>query len=154
VSDWRESFPRYLSTGDAQIPKPLVLDAHRVFSDLCESQTHVRLLHGDLQHYNVLFDAERGWLAIDPKGVIGELEYEVGSMLRNPCEKPWEFLELPIINKRVDCLVDELDLSRERVLKWAFSQAVLAAIWAIEDGFEIECTPPWIDFATVLRSIL
>jgi len=50
-------------------------------------------------------------------------------------------------------LIDELSLSRDRVLMWAFSQAVLAAIWAIEEGFEIECGPPWIDLATVLRSI-
>lgn len=154
VSDWCEVFPHYLSTSDMQIPKPLVLDAHRVFFDLCESQAQVRLLHGDLQHYNVLFDAERGWLAIDPKGVIGELEYEVGSLLRNPCEKPWPFAEPRIIRKRIDCLVDELDLRRDRVLGWAFSQAILAAIWAIEDGFEAECAPPWIDLATVLKSIL
>ena len=32
----------------------------------------------------VLLDAERGWLAIDPKGIIGEPEYEVGAALRNP----------------------------------------------------------------------
>ena len=42
------------------------------------------LLHGDLQHYNVLLDKDRGWVAIDPKGVVGELEYEVGALLRNP----------------------------------------------------------------------
>jgi streptomycin 6-kinase len=154
VTDLGEGFSRYLSSGDVQIPQPLVLDAQRVFTDLCESQTQVRLLHGDLQHYNVLFDEERGWLAIDPKGVIGELEYEVGAMLRNPGESPWPFREPRIIRKRVDRLVDELDLKRNRVLEWAFSQAVLAAIWAIEDGFEADVGPRWIDLATVLKSIL
>ena len=29
------------------------------------------LLHGDLHHWNILSDADRGWMAIDPKGVIG-----------------------------------------------------------------------------------
>ena len=32
---------------------------------------------------NVRFDSGRGWLAIDPKGVFGELEYEVGAVVRN-----------------------------------------------------------------------
>jgi streptomycin 6-kinase len=44
----------------------------------------VRLLHGDLQHYNVLLDRKRGWLAIDPKGVVAEGEFELGAALRNP----------------------------------------------------------------------
>jgi streptomycin 6-kinase len=42
-----------------------------------------------LHHYNVLFDIESAvWVAIDPKGVVGELEYEVGAIIRNPVENP------------------------------------------------------------------
>lgn len=152
VKELGEGFARYLASGDAQLSKPLVLDAQRVFADLCESQSRVRLLHGDLQHYNVLLDAERGWVAIDPKGVIGELEYELGAMLRNPGEKPWPFRDPRTIRKRVR-LVAELDVRRDRVFSWAFSQAVLAAIWAIEDGLEVDVSPRWIELATVLRSI-
>src|SRR5207244_1723119 len=74
----------------------------RVYSDLCGSQRHRQLLHGDLHHYNVLFDARRGWLAIDPKGVVGELEYEVGAALRNPYEAPELFLEPSTIERRVE----------------------------------------------------
>jgi streptomycin 6-kinase len=53
---------------------------------LCSSQRYRRLLHGDLHHGNVLHDSERGWVAIDPKGVLGEPEYEIGVALRNPIE--------------------------------------------------------------------
>jgi hypothetical protein len=28
------------------------------------------------------------WIAVDPKGVIGEIEYEIGASLRNPYENP------------------------------------------------------------------
>src|SRR5207244_3834002 len=77
VSDWANAFERYIATGDDQVPKTLVESSHRVYSSLCASQRDPRLLHGDLQHYNVLFDSERGWLAIDPKGVVGEVEYEI-----------------------------------------------------------------------------
>jgi streptomycin 6-kinase len=40
----------------------------------------------DLHHYNVLSDSGRGWLAIDPKGLVGEVEYEVGAAIRNPID--------------------------------------------------------------------
>ena len=58
--------------------------AQRLYVGLCASQTSTRLLHGDLHHYNILRDGDRGWVAIDPKGVVGEVEYEIGAALRNP----------------------------------------------------------------------
>src|SRR5438874_1144919 len=81
-------FDWYRKTGDTQIPPPLLDKAERIYKDLADSQTKMRLLHGDLQHYNILHDAKRGWLGIDPKGIVGELEYEIGASLRNPYETP------------------------------------------------------------------
>ena len=49
-----------------------------MYSRLCASQSRPRLLHGDLHHYNVLPDSERGWLAIDPKGWAVEDGFVVG----------------------------------------------------------------------------
>ena len=41
------------------------------------------LLHGDLHHWNILSDADRGWMAIDPKGVIGASCLDVGRFINN-----------------------------------------------------------------------
>ncbi len=138
VEDWGKGFERYAASGDDQIPKDLVSKARRMYFELCESQKQVRLLHGDLHHYNVLFDNERGWLAIDPKGVIGEIEYEIGAALRNPFERPALFVDPAVIRRRVDLFISKLGLNSSRVLQWAFAQAVLSAIWTVEDGFQIE----------------
>ncbi|HEX6650310.1 MAG TPA: aminoglycoside phosphotransferase family protein, partial [Pyrinomonadaceae bacterium] len=98
VGDWGRGFDRYLNSGDQRIQRELVHQAHELFKDLVSTQRTTMLLHGDLQHYNVLFDSRRGWVAIDPKGVIGELEYEIGAILRNPVELR-EFYTTPeIIN--------------------------------------------------------
>jgi streptomycin 6-kinase len=153
ASDVGRGFDRYVASGDAQVPSDLVTTAHRVYAELCRSQRRVRLLHGDLHHYNVLLDAERGWLAIDPKGVVGEVEYEVGAALRNPIERPALFTDPSIIRKRVDCFTRTLGLDANRVLSWAFSQAVLSAIWAVEDGFRVEMDG-WIAFASTVRLML
>ncbi len=151
IQEWGKGFERHAASGDTQIPKRLVLEAHRVYSDLCNSQSRPRLLHGDLHHYNVLFDAERGWLAIDPKGIVGELEYEVGAALRNPYERPELFAEPSAIRKRVERFALELRLDATRTLAWGFAQAVLAAIWAVEDGVAVETGNPWIVLANAIR---
>ena len=137
VQDWGKGFERYIATGDDRIPVELVEAGHHVFSELCASQRGPRLLHGDLQHYNVLFDSRRGWGAIDPKGVMGELEYEIGAVLRNPFERPELFLARATIERRLKAFANKLNLDVERMLAWSFAQAVLSAIWDIEDGFAV-----------------
>ena len=154
VHDWAKGFERYLTGGDAQIPRRLVGAGQRAYLDLCTSQRQPRPLHGDLQHYNVLFDSHRGWLAIDPKGVLGELEYEVGAALRNPYENPELFISRSAIEKRLEQFTNKLNLDYERTLRWAFAQAVLSAIWLIEDGFAVNEMTPALRLAEVFRSML
>ena len=154
VHDWAKGFEHYIATGIDQIRIDLVAAGQRVYSSLCASQRKPRLLHGDLQHYNVLFDSDRGWLAIDPKGVIGELEYEVGAVLRNPFERPELFLSRPTIERRLEQFTTRLDLDFERALAWSFAQAVLSAIWTVEDGFAVDMTNPALRLAEVIRPML
>jgi len=134
VKDWHRGFARYLGTGDTQISADLVRRAGAMYGELCETQRDARLLHGDLQHYNILEDRERGWLAIDPKGVVGEVEYELGAALRNPVESPEVFTDAATVESRIAALSSRLRLDANRVLRWAFAQAVLSAIWQVEDG--------------------
>jgi streptomycin 6-kinase len=154
VQEWAKGFERHAVSGNAQIPKRLLVEAHRVYSELCGSQSRPRLLHGDLHHYNVLFDSDRGWLAIDPKGVVGELEFEVGAALRNPHERPELFAEPAAIEKRVERFARVLSLDATRTLAWGFAQAVLSAIWAAEDGLAVEPDHPWIALANAIRPML
>lgn len=150
VSDWGRGFDRYLNSGDLRIPPDLVHYAHELFQDLASTQRTPMLLHGDLQHYNVLFDSRHGWVTIDPKGVVGELEYEIGAILRNPVEL-CEFFSTPdIINRRLRTLTDALNLDHSRTLNWSFAQAVLSAIWDIEDGHNVDPDHPSLLLAQTL----
>ena len=154
VQDWGKGFDRYVATGDDQVPLELVEAGHHLFSQLCASQRSPRLLHGDLQHYNVLFDSSRGWVTIDPKGVVGELEYEIGAIMRNPVERPELFLSRATIERRLRQFSNKLNLDFQRMLAWSFAQAVLSAIWDIEDGFAVEATNPALRLAKVMRPML
>ncbi|HKV36511.1 MAG TPA: aminoglycoside phosphotransferase family protein [Pyrinomonadaceae bacterium] len=154
VADWGRGFERYVRSGDRQISHGLVREARNVYEQLASSQRSTMLLHGDLQHYNVLFDRKRGWTAIDPKGVVGELEYEVGALLRNPIEQPEFFTNRATIERRLEILTAELPLNHSRALRWSFAQAVLSAIWDVEDGNPVEPTHPALQLANTLQEML
>jgi streptomycin 6-kinase len=154
VEAWGRGFARYLATDDSQIDRALVEAGERVFLDLCATQRQTRLLHGDLQHYNVLRDAHRGWLAIDPKGVVGELEYEIGAALRNPVERPELFAAAAAAQRRVKRYEAALGVDGGRVLAWGFAQAVLSAIWCVEDGFPVTPNNSALRLARAIRPLL
>lgn len=91
------------------------------------------LMHGDFHHFNIL-SSERGWLVIDPKGVIGPAGYEVGPLLINP----WEDLldgnnYRRMTKRRIDILHERLGFERERIREWGLAHAILSAWWGIED---------------------
>jgi streptomycin 6-kinase len=101
-----------------------------------------------------LRSSDRGWLAIDPKGVVGEVEYEVGAALRNPIEHPDLFATRAIVERRLEQLAAAMALDVERALGWAFAQAVLAAVWEAEDGRRVDARAPVLRFAHAICPML
>jgi streptomycin 6-kinase len=133
VARWGLAFERWRRAGAPLLPRAIVDRAAGVYAELVASQGAPALLHGDLHHFNVLRDDARGWLAIDPKGVVGERAYELGAMLRNPVGAP--LAAAPgVALRRAAIAAERLSLDRERVLAWGFAQAVLSAVWSWEDG--------------------
>jgi streptomycin 6-kinase len=137
VARWAAGLDRmrlHFDGGTGPLPRPLVEKAERLFADLLASMQQPVLLHGDLHHWNILSAERRPWLAIDPKGVVGEPAYEVGALLRNLSPR---LLELPqpsrIVARRLDILAEDLGFDRERLLSWGLAQAILSAWWSIED---------------------
>lgn len=154
VFDWMRGFDRYLNTGDERVPVDLVHEAHDLYRSLASSSPKTMLLHGDFHHYNVLLDANRGAVAIDPKGVVGELEYEVGAILRNPMELPRLFTSSAVIERRLRMLTEALHLDYQRAMQWSFAQGVLSAIWEVEDGHQVEHNHPALNLARTIRTML
>ena len=153
--DWVRGFDRYLSEhSGGPISLQLVREAESVYRNLALSQRQTMLLHGDLHHYNVLFDSTRGWISIDPKGVVGELEYELGAIIRNPVELPDFYISRAVIERRLMQLTEALGLDYDRALRWTFAQAVLSAIWEVEDGVTVTSDHPSLCLAELTRMLL
>ena len=112
----------------------IVKKAQEKFMSLLESQKDLYLLHSDLHHENIL-ESKRGWLAIDPKGVIGEREYEMTAFMRNPIKRAEDnLLTKDILLKRLEIIVKELGLNRQRIINWSFAQTILSVIWSFQSG--------------------
>ncbi len=137
VESWTKGLNRLRETfggGCGPFPPHLVDRAEQLFDELLASSDAPILLHGDLHHYNILDAGSDKWLAIDPKGVIGEPCYEAGALMRNPYPQVTEWPNVrQALNRRADILAAELGFDRGRVIDWSMAQAVLAAWWTYED---------------------
>lgn len=148
---WGKGFDSYLHSGNTRIATPLVKKAKQMFFELTGSQDKQVLLHGDLHHDNILLDEKRGWLAIDPKGVIGEAEIEVAAFLKNPIGHPKIYANKEIISNRITTISGKLNLNQERVIRWAFALTVLSCIWLTEID---ENPDDWLTLAEKLEGMI
>lgn len=100
--------PRWLD----HYPNELTRLAREVYATLAVGRG--TLVHGDFHHHNVL-RSERGPVAIDPKPMLGEPEYDVPSFLWNPL--PYR-MRLDVTERRLAAFA-AAGLDQERMRKWA-----------------------------------
>jgi len=134
LSDWFDGLKKirpHFSGGTGPFPRKLLEQVESSLPELFADKK-ITLLHGDFHHYNIL-SSERGWLVIDPKGVIGPVGYEVGPFMLNPWNSPMDRIRL---ERRVDILAERLGWGRESIIKWSTAHAVLSAWWDVQDGMD------------------
>ncbi|WP_218813599.1 aminoglycoside phosphotransferase family protein [Rickettsiella endosymbiont of Dermanyssus gallinae] len=146
LADWFQGFQRlfqYFQGRTGPFPKPLIERADAISKELLMSMGPTVLLHGDLHYGNILLSDKYGWLAIDPKGVIGEQEYEI------PFPRLKGEVNKNLIKRRLDQFIEISGFDRSRVLGWAFCKAALAAWWSYEDQGEV--WQPFLHCAEILK---
>ncbi|MCF6764778.1 phosphotransferase [Thiotrichales bacterium 19S3-7] len=121
---------------DYDIPMMYLAKARALYRELLRTQPTQILLHGDLHHENILKHHNQ-WIAIDPKGVIGDPAFDVCAFIRNPIP---DLLGLnnpkDIINQRINSCAKLLNLSKMRIYDWFFVEAVLSWLWNLEDNLD------------------
>jgi streptomycin 6-kinase len=99
---------------------------------LLASPQDARVLHGDAHHGNVLDGGPRGWLAIDPKGLMGERGYDYANILCNP---DIDTAAAPSrLAQQASIIAKTAGLERERLLRWTLAYAGLSASWTLDSG--------------------
>jgi streptomycin 6-kinase len=103
-----------------------------IAKDLLRTQQDVVVLHGDMHHENVLWFGSRKWLAIDPKGLVGERAYDYANIFRNPDQRT--ALSPGRLEARLGQVATTAGLNPERQLRWNAAHAALSAAWSLQDG--------------------
>jgi len=156
IEDWfggLRELRKEFAGGTGPFPVRLVEEAERLAADLFASLDPPVVLHGDLHHFNILAAEREPWLAIDPKGVVGEPAYEVGALMRNPLPAFLGFPDpLGTLERRLTILADTLGFDRARLRAWTVAQGVLSAWWGYDDrrGY---LDPTWIAIAEQLAAL-
>lgn len=146
VEQWGQGLTKlraHYDGGYGPFPPRLVDEATDLFATLSASAPRRMLLHGDLQHYNILRARDELWLAIDPKGVVGDPGYEVGASFYNPITLIHDMPDLKrMLARRVDQLSEELGMERTRIRGWGLAQCVLSAWWSVTMNGQGSIDPP------------
>lgn len=114
----------------------LIARAAEAATALLPAQREILPLHADLHHDNVLDFAKRGWLAIDPKSVIGDRAFEYTILF---CDPDLADPEPPVavapgaFERRLEIVLAKSGLERKRLLRWIIAWCGLSASWFLED---------------------
>ncbi|MGB6117725.1 MAG: aminoglycoside phosphotransferase family protein [Mesorhizobium sp.] len=108
------------------------VEAARVAERLLRVQQNPIPLHGDIHHENIIH-GPRGWLTIDPKGLIGDRAFDAANLFYNPIESDLRYSSARVARMST-ILSARLEIYRAHLLDWAFAFSALSASWHEEDG--------------------
>lgn len=128
---WAQTLTETWNVAGRPFERSLVDRAVDVLQAQAKSQGPQVLIHQDLHPDNVLRAEREPWLAIDPKPLVGELEFAVAPIVR--AAELGHTRELTL--RRLDILSAELGLDRTRARDWTFAQTMA---WSFENLTPIE----------------
>ncbi len=121
---WADELPRDWTALAEPFERRLVDEAVAACLELGRDQGEPVVLHQDFHGGNVLRAERAPWLAIDPKPLLGEREFDAASLLRDRRDELGSVDDARRIRRRLDILEDELGLDRERMRRWGIAHAL------------------------------
>lgn len=131
LEDWFGGFEKAEKTS---FSGPHLKRARRYFEELNDAAEKM-LLHGDFHHENILSATREPFLAIDPKGVVGGIGYDVAVFMTNQAR--WledEPDRRDKIAAAVETFASAMEIEPRNIRKWTYAQSVLSAWWTFEDN--------------------
>ncbi|MCT7662486.1 aminoglycoside phosphotransferase family protein [Shinella kummerowiae] len=110
-------------------------EAAAIADALIADQRDIKPLHGDLHHENIV-SGPRGWLIIDPAGLIGDPALDVANMFSNPLDRFDLTRDEERIASMADIFAETLGRDVRTILRYGFAYGCLSAAWHDEDANE------------------
>jgi streptomycin 6-kinase len=127
LSKWFRSLKQVAKEKGGILKKAWLTSEH-----LLQNPQDIKVLHGDIHHQNILDFGVSGWLAIDPKGILGERYFDYANIFCNPDAETATKSGRLERQARVVSAIAGLDY--QRLLQWILAYAGLSAAWHFEDG--------------------
>ncbi|AHG62920.1 putative streptomycin 3''-kinase [Advenella mimigardefordensis DPN7] len=130
LSEWFDDLYAAADTDSAL--RPSASAAQQLLTD----PQDITVLHGDIHHDNILDFGDRGWLTIDPKGLLGDRGFDYANLILNP--------ELPTVTdpvrftRQIHVISQAAGLDCHRLLYWVLAFAGLSAVWFRQDESEAQ----------------
>jgi streptomycin 6-kinase len=131
LDNWFYNFRRYRET---DFPKRYAEKAFEIYERLSNQPDRTFYLHGDFHPGNVVTATRERFLAIDPKGIVGHIGYEISVFLNN---LHWWQKKDPDIKAYLKNAIRQFaaafDLNERELREWAYAGMVIGAWWNFDD---------------------
>jgi streptomycin 6-kinase len=133
---FRSLFRKAKADRAAGLASPYV-DAAAIAERLLANPHQVRPLHGDLHHENIMH-GPRGWLAIDPVGLLGDPGFDAANLFYNPLDRDDLCLDPERVAFMAEVFASTLSQDVRAILDHAIAYGCLSASWHDEDGNAVD----------------
>ena len=131
LDEWFDRLRRHPAT---KFPTAYADKALELYAKLSKQPGRTFYLHGDFHPGNIVTATRSPYLAIDPKGIIGHIGYDIAVFLNN---FHWWQETKPDIEARLATAIaqfaEAFAIDHVELRQWAFAQMVLGAWWSFED---------------------
>lgn len=102
--------------------------SRRLAFQLIADQRDICALHGDLHHDNILL-GQRGYSAIDAKGVVGDRGYELANAFRNPKGAETQVQNPDRFSYLLELWSEKFNINISHMLDWAIAKTAFSIMW-------------------------
>lgn len=136
ASRWAEELPTRWERHGRPFQRRLLEEAVDFLGKAGSRPGEEIVAHQDFHGGNILRAARQPWLAIDPKPLVAEREFDVASLLRDRrSELSLDPRPEQRIRRRLDLLESELGLDRERMRGWGVAHALA---WGVTENVVLD----------------
>ncbi|MBD5528155.1 MAG: phosphotransferase [Lachnospiraceae bacterium] len=133
--NWLERICEYCA--QHHVAEDLASRAHAFCVEMFEKYPDRVLLHGDLHHDNLLLRTDGSYVMIDPKGVVGPAIMDLPRFILNELDTIHASSDRQHIEEVIRLLGGQSGYPAADIKKLFYMETVLANIWCLEDGEEM-----------------
>jgi streptomycin 6-kinase len=135
LDNWFRNLRRYSET---DFPKNYAGKALKIYEQNSTQPRRSYYLHGDFHPGNIITSDRVPFLAIDPKGIVGHLGYDIAVFLNNL--HWWQKGRANVkelLNGAINQFAAAFAFEEKELREWAFAHMVIGAWWNFEDMPEL-----------------